>query len=215
MGPDDDRGQGRAVAEAARRIVRAGEELLEIETSKITNVVEADAAGTLTRIVAPEGTTLPIGALLAVIAPPDTPAAEIDAFVAQFVVVEPADDAAEDATPVAPREFKARSARCAVWRWAAARCTGAAAARFRRRPEQPGCSISRHCAKAGGHGAGTAGARRSPARMWAPAMRRCSRDVIEAALAALESNACMSSDIRWAGRWRYRWRRGGRSASRR
>ena len=46
-----------------------GEELLEIETSKITNVVEADAAGTLTRIVAPEGTTLPIGALLAVIAP--------------------------------------------------------------------------------------------------------------------------------------------------
>ena len=30
-----------------------GEELLEIETSKITNVVEADAPGTLARIVAP------------------------------------------------------------------------------------------------------------------------------------------------------------------
>ncbi|HME22919.1 MAG TPA: acetoin dehydrogenase dihydrolipoyllysine-residue acetyltransferase subunit [Acetobacteraceae bacterium] len=91
-----------------------GEELLEIETSKITNVVEADAAGTLTRIVAPEGTTLPIGALLAVIAPADTPAAEIDAFVAQFVVAEPADAAGEDATPVAPRELQVlgRTLRC-------------------------------------------------------------------------------------------------------
>jgi pyruvate dehydrogenase E2 component (dihydrolipoamide acetyltransferase) len=84
----------------------AGDELLEIETSKITNVVEADAAGTLTRIVAPEGTTLPIGALLAVIAPPDTPAADIDAFVAQFVVVEPVDDGSAEAAQVAPREIQ-------------------------------------------------------------------------------------------------------------
>ena len=91
-----------------------GEELLEIETSKITNVVEADAAGTLTRIVAPEGTTLPIGALLAVIAPADTPAADVDAFVAQFAVVEPSDAAAEDATPEAPRELQVlgRTLRC-------------------------------------------------------------------------------------------------------
>jgi pyruvate dehydrogenase E2 component (dihydrolipoamide acetyltransferase) len=91
-----------------------GDELLEIETSKITNVVEADAPGTLTRIVAPEGTTLPIGALLAVIAPPDTPAADIEAFVAQFVVVEPADTGTEDAAPVAPRELQVlgRTLRC-------------------------------------------------------------------------------------------------------
>jgi pyruvate dehydrogenase E2 component (dihydrolipoamide acetyltransferase) len=91
-----------------------GEELLEIETSKITNVVEADAAGTLTRIVAPDGTTLPIGALLAVIASPDTPAAEIDAFVAQFVMVEPSDAATEDAASLAPREVQAlgRTLRC-------------------------------------------------------------------------------------------------------
>jgi pyruvate dehydrogenase E2 component (dihydrolipoamide acetyltransferase) len=91
-----------------------GEELLEIETSKITNVVEADAAGTLTRIVAPEGSTLPIGALLAVIAPPDTPAADIDAFVAQFVVAAPADTAAEETAAVAPREAQAlgRTLRC-------------------------------------------------------------------------------------------------------
>src|SRR5262249_46377428 len=79
-----------------------GEELLEIETSKITNVMEADAAGTLTRIVAPEGTTLPIGGLLAVIAPPETPDAEIDAFVSQFVIVESSGDTTEDAAPIAP-----------------------------------------------------------------------------------------------------------------
>jgi pyruvate dehydrogenase E2 component (dihydrolipoyllysine-residue acetyltransferase) len=81
-----------------------GEELLEIETSKITNVVEAEAPGTLARIVAPEDTTLPIGALLAVVAPADTPAAEIDAFVAGFVAPEPAEVTAEEAAAIAPRE---------------------------------------------------------------------------------------------------------------
>lgn len=93
---------------------KPGEELLEIETSKITNVVEAEAAGTLTRIVAPEGATLPIGALLAVIAPPETPASEIDAFVAQFVVPEPSDEGAEAWTPPAPRELEVlgRTLRC-------------------------------------------------------------------------------------------------------
>ena len=56
---------------------------------------------------------MPIGALLAVIAPSDTPAAEIDAFVAQFVVVEPT-EAADDAAPVAPRELQVlrRTLRC-------------------------------------------------------------------------------------------------------
>jgi pyruvate dehydrogenase E2 component (dihydrolipoamide acetyltransferase) len=83
-----------------------GDEILEIETSKITNVVEADADGMLRRIVAPEGTTLPIGALLAVVAPEDTPAATIDEFVANFVVVERSDEATETAETVTPREME-------------------------------------------------------------------------------------------------------------
>jgi pyruvate dehydrogenase E2 component (dihydrolipoamide acetyltransferase) len=83
-----------------------GDEILEIETSKITNVVEADADGTLRRIVAPEGTTLPIGALLAVLAPDITPAAEIDKFVAGFVVVERSDEATDAAETVTPRELQ-------------------------------------------------------------------------------------------------------------
>lgn len=92
----------------------SGEELLEIETSKITNVVEADNPGRLARIVAPEGTTLPIGALLAVIASPEASVADIDAFVAQFVVAEPVDAGGDDAAPPAPRELQVlgRMLRC-------------------------------------------------------------------------------------------------------
>ncbi len=80
-----------------------GDELLEIETSKITNVLEAEAAGTLLRVVAPEGSTLPIGGLLAVIGPADAPAAEVADFVAGFVVAEPADAAGEAVEAPAPR----------------------------------------------------------------------------------------------------------------
>ena len=83
----------------------SGAELLEIETSKITNVVEAEAPGTLLRIVAPEGTTLPIGALLAVLAPADTPTAAVDEFVSGFVVAAPTEDEAVAAEAPAPREI--------------------------------------------------------------------------------------------------------------
>src|ERR1700676_3681002 len=61
-----------------------GEELLEIETTKITNVVEAAGGGTLRRIVASAGVTLPVGALLAVVAPEQVSETEIDTFVAGF-----------------------------------------------------------------------------------------------------------------------------------
>ncbi len=80
-----------------------GDELLEIETSKITNVVEAESAGTLLRVVAAEGSTLPIGGLLAVTGPADASAAAVEEFVAAFVVPEPADAAAEAVEAPAPR----------------------------------------------------------------------------------------------------------------
>src|SRR5437016_6926898 len=93
---------------------RAGDELLEIETTKITNVMEAGEAGTLRRIVAAAGTTLPIGALLAVAAPESVPDAEIDAFVAAFVAPEPAAAAAADDSALASHDIEAGGRRLRV-----------------------------------------------------------------------------------------------------
>ncbi|HTT79171.1 MAG TPA: acetoin dehydrogenase dihydrolipoyllysine-residue acetyltransferase subunit [Stellaceae bacterium] len=93
---------------------RAGEELLEIETSKITNVMEASEGGRLRRIVAPEGTTLPVGGLLAVAAPDSVPDGDIAAFVAGFVAPEPpAEDAAQDLA-AAPHDIDAAGKRLRV-----------------------------------------------------------------------------------------------------
>ena len=91
-----------------------GDELLEIETSKITNVMEAGESGVLRRIVAAEGATLPVGALIAVVAPADVPESEIDAFVAGFEIAAPAEDEAAAGAASAPREIQAGGRRLRV-----------------------------------------------------------------------------------------------------
>ena len=48
--------------------VEKGESLFEVETEKITNEIESPGSGILFQIVAPVGTTVPIGTILAVIA---------------------------------------------------------------------------------------------------------------------------------------------------
>jgi pyruvate dehydrogenase E2 component (dihydrolipoamide acetyltransferase) len=75
-------------------VIRAGDEIMEIETPKITNVFESPAGGTLRRQVAPEGATVPVGGLLAVLAGDDVTETEIDAFIAKFHAefVPPADE---------------------------------------------------------------------------------------------------------------------------
>lgn len=67
-----------------------GEEVVEIETSKITNAIEAEVRGVLRRIVAPEGATLPVGALLGVIADADVAEADLDRFVTGLPAPTPA-----------------------------------------------------------------------------------------------------------------------------
>jgi pyruvate dehydrogenase E2 component (dihydrolipoamide acetyltransferase) len=57
--------------------------VLEIEIEKSTNEIEAMEGGILRRQVAGEGETLPIGALLGIIAADDVPDAAIDAFIAE------------------------------------------------------------------------------------------------------------------------------------
>ena len=64
--------------------VAEGDEILDIETEKITNACESPAAGVFRRRVAHEGDTVPVGALIGVIADSDTPESEIDTFIAAF-----------------------------------------------------------------------------------------------------------------------------------
>jgi pyruvate dehydrogenase E2 component (dihydrolipoamide acetyltransferase) len=85
---------------------KAGEELLEIETTKITNVFEAPGGGTLRRIVATAGATLPVGGLLAVAAPDEVSDSDIDSFVAGFAVPEVVAEARAEAEAAGPREVE-------------------------------------------------------------------------------------------------------------
>ena len=64
--------------------ISAGDEILDIETSKIANVFESPVGGPLRRIVVGEGETVPVGALLGVVADASVPEADLDAFVAEF-----------------------------------------------------------------------------------------------------------------------------------
>lgn len=67
-----------------------GQEICEIETSKIVNVLEAPFAGTLRRIIARQGDTLPVGAVLALVADASVNDAELDAFAASLGAAQPA-----------------------------------------------------------------------------------------------------------------------------
>jgi pyruvate dehydrogenase E2 component (dihydrolipoamide acetyltransferase) len=62
-----------------------GDELVDIETSKIVNAAECSVAGTLVRIVGEVGQTLKVGMLMGVVAKGETSEAAIDAFIAGFV----------------------------------------------------------------------------------------------------------------------------------
>lgn len=61
-----------------------GDEICEIETTKIVNVLEAPFAGTLRKILAKDGDTLPVGGLIAVCAESEVPDAEIETFIASL-----------------------------------------------------------------------------------------------------------------------------------
>jgi len=69
---------------APGQAIGKGENLLEVETEKIVNSVEAPIAGTLRRIVAQPGEVHKVGALIGVFAETDVADAEIDRFVASF-----------------------------------------------------------------------------------------------------------------------------------
>ena len=79
-------------------VINPGDEIMDVETDKIANVVEAADGGLLRRRVGVEGETYPVRALLGVMAPESVSDADIDAYVAAFEVPAAADDD-EDAGP--------------------------------------------------------------------------------------------------------------------
>ena len=77
--------------------IAVGTPILDVETDKISNAVEAPDPGLLRRKVAQEGETLPVKALLGVMAEAEVSDADIDAFIASYVV--PAAAEGEDEAP--------------------------------------------------------------------------------------------------------------------
>ena len=81
--------------------IAKGDEVFEMESDKIVNVWDSPVDGVLRRVIAEEGDTQPVGALLGIIAAADVEDAAIDAFIASFAgAAEPSAAAAEPA-PVA------------------------------------------------------------------------------------------------------------------
>jgi pyruvate dehydrogenase E2 component (dihydrolipoamide acetyltransferase) len=83
--------------------VKVGMPILEVETDKIANAVEAADPGLLRRRVAAAGEVLPVKALLGVMAPAEVSDAEIDAFIASYVV--PAAGEGEEAEAAAAYQW--------------------------------------------------------------------------------------------------------------
>ena len=128
------------VAEGAA--VQSGTEVVLVETEKIAGGVEVAGAGTVRRAVAATGDTLPVGALLGVLADAETPDADVDAFITQFQDnFVPEETGAEES---ATRPNRSRSANCRSTTCGRATpprprscCTASAAT------STTGCSISR------------------------------------------------------------------------
>ena len=83
--------------------ISVGTPILEVETDKIANAVEAPDPGTLRRKVAQDGDTLPVKALLGVMASPEVSEADIDAYVAAYVT--PAGGEGEDVEAAPAYQF--------------------------------------------------------------------------------------------------------------
>jgi|RhiMetdeSRZDD1v2_1073273.scaffolds.fasta_scaffold16216_9 pyruvate dehydrogenase E2 component (dihydrolipoyllysine-residue acetyltransferase) len=76
--------------------VEPGDEVVDVESTKATNALEARSSGIVRRQLAATGSVLPVGSLLAIIAGPQIPDYEIDSFVSGFK--QPAATAGEDST---------------------------------------------------------------------------------------------------------------------
>ena len=82
--------------------INKGDELVDIETSKIVNTLESNVSGVLRRRVAQVGVTLPVGSLLGVCAGEDVADADIEQFMARYL-------GQLDSEPAVPEDGKTSS----------------------------------------------------------------------------------------------------------
>jgi pyruvate dehydrogenase E2 component (dihydrolipoamide acetyltransferase) len=96
--------------------VERGAEILDVETEKIVNAVEAPASGVLRRILSGSGDTRAVGALIGVIAEPSVSDAEITGFIDAFVAAVVSFDSDEVPAPAVEAAVKpaAEPAKAAV-----------------------------------------------------------------------------------------------------
>ncbi len=88
-----------AVEEGAE--IAAGQEIMDIETTKIANVFESPVAGVLRKKVVSDGETVPVGALLGVVADQNVADAEVEKFVGDFLESFKPAEAGESGAPAA------------------------------------------------------------------------------------------------------------------
>ena len=86
--------------------VERGAEILDVETEKIVNAVEAPASGVLRRILSGSGDTRAVGALIGVIAEPSVSDADIKGFIDAFVAAVVSFDSDEAPAPAAEAAVK-------------------------------------------------------------------------------------------------------------
>jgi pyruvate dehydrogenase E2 component (dihydrolipoamide acetyltransferase) len=89
-----------------------GDEIMDIETSKIANAFESPVAGTLRRKVVGEGDTVPVGALLGVVTEGDVSDAAVEAFVTEFLAsFKPVEKGADDGPAAEPITVEGKTIR--------------------------------------------------------------------------------------------------------
>jgi len=92
-------------------LVEKGEALFEFETEKVVTEVEAPATGILRKILAPEGSVVPVAGLVAIITEPDEKLPDLDQIVEKAKItekptakeeIERATEATEERTRISP-----------------------------------------------------------------------------------------------------------------
>ena len=81
--------------------IKTGQEIADIETTKIANVFESPVEGVLRKKVVQEGDVVPVGALLAVVADKSTSDTEINDFVVDYLARFKTEEAKSDQSPEA------------------------------------------------------------------------------------------------------------------